>query len=116
MRREHVGALFLAEDVVAPGEDRRSQLRHERDWRDLAHLRHIRIRIGPEGRYVDVKMRGVGHGVSGRSFYFAIDYRLRTSRASRRYRLAGGRNGLFPAISASPGYLTCRAEALAHAR
>ena len=37
MRREHVGALFLAEDVVAPREHGRAELRHERDRRFLPH-------------------------------------------------------------------------------
>ena len=50
------------EDVVAPGEDGRAELRHERDRRLLAHLRQSRIGIGPERRHVDVEMRGVGHG------------------------------------------------------
>ena len=48
MRREHVDALFLAEDVVAPGEHGRAQLRHERDRRLLPHPGQIRIGIGPE--------------------------------------------------------------------
>ena len=40
MRREaHLNALLLAEDVVAPGEDGRSQLRHERDRRLPPHPR-----------------------------------------------------------------------------
>ena len=50
------------EDVVAPGEDRRAELRHERDRRLLPHPRQRRIGIGPERWDVDVEMRGVGHG------------------------------------------------------
>ena len=61
MRREHVDAFLLREDIVAPGEDGRAELRHERDRRLLPHPRQGRIGIGPEGRHVDVEMRGVGH-------------------------------------------------------
>ena len=50
------------EDVVAPGEDGRAELRHERDRRLLPHPRQLRIGIGPERGDVDVEMRGVGHG------------------------------------------------------
>ena len=39
VRGEHVDAFFLAEDIVAPGEDRRAELRHERDRRFLPHPR-----------------------------------------------------------------------------
>ena len=37
MRGEHVDAFFLAEDIVAPGEDGRAELRHERDRRLPSH-------------------------------------------------------------------------------
>ena len=50
MRGEYVDALFLGEDVVAPGEDRGAELRHERDRRLAAHLLQGRIGIGPERR------------------------------------------------------------------
>ena len=64
MRGEHVDALFLAEDVVAPGEDGRAQLRHEGDRRLLPHPCQIRIGIGPEGLNVDRVVRRVGHGLA----------------------------------------------------
>src|SRR5258705_4240478 len=62
MRRKHVDALFLGEDVVAPCEDGRAELRHEGDRRLFPHPGERRIGIGPERGDVDVKMRGVGHG------------------------------------------------------
>ena len=61
VRGEHVDALLLGEDVVAPGEHRGAELRHERDRRLLPHLRQRGIGIGPERGNVDVEMRGVGH-------------------------------------------------------
>jgi hypothetical protein len=48
MRREHVDAFLLRENVVAPGEDGRAELRHERDRRVLPHPRESGIGIGPE--------------------------------------------------------------------
>ena len=66
MRREHINALFLRENVVAPGEDGRAELRHERDRRALAHPCEIGIGIGPECGHVDIEMRSVGHA-AGRS-------------------------------------------------
>ena len=62
VRGEHVDAFFLREDIVAPGEHGRAELRHERDRRLAPHPREIRIGIGPERGHVDVEMRGVGHG------------------------------------------------------
>ena len=59
VRGEHVDAFFLREDVVASGENRRAQLRHERDRRLGAHPLQVGIGIGPESRNVDVVMRGV---------------------------------------------------------
>src|ERR1700722_8195551 len=62
MRGEDVDAFILAEDVVAPDEHGRSQLRYERDRLFLAHPRQMGIGIGPERGGVYVEMRGVGHG------------------------------------------------------
>ncbi len=58
MRGEHVDAFFLGEDVVAPGEDGRAELRHERDRRLPAHPGEIGIGIGPERGNVDVDNAG----------------------------------------------------------
>lgn len=88
VRGEHVDALLLREDVVAPREHRGVELRHERDRRFLCASAPASDRIGPECRYVDVEMRGVGHGGLRWS-----GSRRRPSRSSRRHRPTCRRRG-----------------------
>ena len=88
VRGEHVDALFLREDVVAPGEHGGAELRHERDRRFLPHPRQRRVGIGPERRDVDVEMRGVGHAA-----VTPPGSRRRPSRSFRRRRPTDRRRG-----------------------
>ena len=60
-RGEHIDALFLLEDVVSPGDQRRAKLRHIGDGRGLAHAFEVRIGIGPESFRVNFIDRRVGH-------------------------------------------------------
>jgi len=78
VRGEHVDALLLREDVVAPGEHGRAELRHERDRRFLPHPGEIWIGIGPELWDVDLIMRGIGHGALDRPIA-AIDHHDRSA-------------------------------------
>ncbi len=59
--RQHVDSLLHRGDVVAPCEQRGTELRHERDRCFRPHLCERRVRVAPERVDVDVESRGGGH-------------------------------------------------------